>query len=94
MTTIKITDLNGAKEAFPRSAINNVYRITHHDITNVHLEVDVEAVGKAIDKTMPCNCIPAYKDRGLSAPDCPNCNYKEDLVDLFVKLTGARLVRK
>lgn len=35
---------------------------------------------KLIDSIMPCSCIPAYKDRNLSAPDCPNCNYRDDIV--------------
>ena len=34
-----------------------------------------------ITATMPCTCIPAYKDRGMSAPDCPRCNYADDLAD-------------
>lgn len=34
-----------------------------------------------VDSIMPCNCIDAYKLRNLSAPDCPNCNYKDDLVE-------------
>ena len=39
-----------------------------------------EWLEKIIDEVMPCSCIPAYKDRNLTAPDCANCNYKEDLV--------------
>ena len=38
-----------------------------------------------IERIMPCNCIPAYKDRGLSAPDCPYCNYGEDIEQYVVK---------
>jgi hypothetical protein len=43
--------------------------------------VNGKDIGKIIDNTMPCNCIDAYKKRNLIAPDCPNCNYKEDLVE-------------
>ena len=27
------------------------------------------------EATMPCNCGEAYTSRGLTAPDCPRCNY-------------------
>lgn len=105
----KLTDLNRANEALPAKNVRchhqniNPEQLCYvckgeNDVVDslgsVHLEVDVEEVKKAIDSVMPCNCIPAYKDRLMSAPDCPNCNYKDDLVYLFVKLTGARLVSK
>ena len=41
----------------------------------------LEKVGEEIDKIMPCSCHEAYKSRRLSAPDCPNCNFKDDLTE-------------
>lgn len=28
---------------------------------------------------LPCICLPDYKDRNLTQPDCPRCNYGEDV---------------
>ena len=53
-----------------------------------------------LSKIMPCSCIDAYKLRKISAPDCCNCNYIEDIVywviqdrkrivEPLVKLDGA-----
>lgn len=43
-----------------------------------------ESVIKELDKIMPCSCIDAYKLRNLSAPDCCNCNYVEDIADFVL----------
>ena len=44
-----------------------------------------------IKKAMPCSCIPAYKDRGLSAPDCAFCNHADDIAELIIQ-DRARIV--
>lgn len=30
---------------------------------------------------LPCWCVDAYKDRNLSQPDCPRCNFADDLIE-------------
>jgi hypothetical protein len=46
---------------------------------------DREKLADIVNKTMPCNCIDDYKKRNLSAPDCPNCNYAEDIIEKVLK---------
>lgn len=59
------------------------------DLCNADLAKRLEGVEEVIDKTMPCECHPGFKDRGLEDPDCPNHNYKEDLVEnITTCLTG------
>ena len=42
---------------------------------------DVRELLRMIDD-IPCTCDIAYKSRGLSAPDCPRCNYVDkDIVE-------------
>ena len=40
----------------------------------------------AAESYMGCICDRAYTDRGRSAPDCPRCNYAEDIADAMVKI--------
>jgi len=54
------------------------------DYQKLRERVSVEKINKIIDEIMPCSCISAYKDRGLTAPDCANHNYKEDLSEQIV----------
>jgi hypothetical protein len=54
------------------------------DYQKLRERVSVERINKIIDDVMPCSCISAYKDRGLTAPDCANHNYKEDLSEQIV----------
>ena len=54
------------------------------DYQKLRERVSVEKIDKIIDEIMPCSCISAYKDRGLTAPDCANHNYKEDLSEQIV----------
>ena len=39
---------------------------------------------KGLKNVLPCSCIPAYKDRGLSAPDCAYCNHADDVIDFIL----------
>lgn len=39
-----------------------------------------------VNEVLPCWCDAAYKDRGLAAPDCPRCQFADDVVDLIVRL--------
>lgn len=50
-----------------------------------------EKIIKSLTEIMPCNCIAAYKLRSLSAPDCPNCNYVEEIAD-FILAEKRRIV--
>jgi hypothetical protein len=34
-----------------------------------------------IDASMKCNCGAAYRDRGLTDPNCVRCNYGDDLAE-------------
>jgi hypothetical protein len=37
---------------------------------------------KEMIRIIPCTCDEAYRSRGLTAPDCPRCNYvDEDLIN-------------
>lgn len=36
-----------------------------------------------VENLIECNCDEMYKSRGLSAPDCPQCNYAEDVIKLM-----------
>jgi len=51
---------------------------------------DMDKMREKILEIMPCTCIPAYKDRGLSAPDCASCNYGEELADYITELLEAK----
>jgi len=33
---------------------------------------------KEMIRAIPCTCDEAYKSRGLTAPDCPRCNYVDE----------------
>lgn len=49
----------------------------------------VKEIGNIIDKFMPCSCMDDYKKRNMSAPDCCNCNHKEDLATaIYSRLKG------
>lgn len=39
-----------------------------------------------VKNLIECNCDEAYKSRGLSAPDCPQCNYAEDVIELIKQI--------
>lgn len=36
----------------------------------------------AVHAILPCWCDSAYKDRGLAQPDCPRCNFANEVIDL------------
>ena len=36
-----------------------------------------------VNALIDCNCGEMYKSRGLCAPDCPQCNYAEDVIELI-----------
>lgn len=38
-----------------------------------------------LNKIIPCSCIEAYTSRSMSAPDCANCNYVEELADFIIQ---------
>lgn len=48
----------------------------------------------AADKLVPCTCIDAYRDRGLTDPQCANCEFAAEIADAMVALARdfARLV--
>ena len=31
-------------------------------------------------RVLPCWCVEDYKERDLTQPDCPRCNFAEDLI--------------
>ncbi|HDY88086.1 MAG TPA: hypothetical protein ENH82_08245 [bacterium] len=39
-------------------------------------------IEQKVKNLIDCNCDEAYKSRGLSAPDCPQCNYAEYVIEL------------
>lgn len=91
----KLTDLNGAREALPEVDAVKVWATGnnekyYHDLTDIHLEVDVEAMAKAI-------CLAEYPD--VYIWDHLNENEKEFYRKLARGTSGtilewARLVRK
>ena len=40
-------------------------------------------IEQKVKNLIDCNCDEAYKSRGLSAPDCPQCNYAEYVIELM-----------
>ena len=51
-------------------------------------------INEVIDRYMPCSCIDAYKKRNMSAPDCANCNHKEELSEAIHELIKRKLKGK
>ena len=45
-----------------------------------------EEILEELKKELPRTCIDAYKDRGLCAHDCPQCNYIEGVAEIVKKL--------
>jgi hypothetical protein len=41
-----------------------------------------EEIVEKVKKILPCTCDMAYTDRFLTDPNCPFCNYGEDIIDL------------
>lgn len=100
MTTIKITDLNGAKEALPQkvketrtSCVDEPYAICRginksvRRIQKVHLEVDVGAMTGQIGQIY---CLPQHSDKIIDS------SLLLDIVDKLSKSPDkwTRLVRK
>lgn len=44
-----------------------------------------EKLIKELDKIIPCSCISAYTERSMSAPDCAQCNYIEEIADFILE---------
>ena len=42
---------------------------------------------------LPCICLPDYKDRNLTQPDCPRCNYGDDIAEALRKVGEAEYAR-
>jgi len=42
----------------------------------------------AVNTAMPCWCDKAYTDRGLIQPDCPRCNFDQEVVDAILALVA------
>ena len=38
---------------------------------------------KDINDILPCTCGEIYKSRNLSAPDCPYCQYSDEIIRLY-----------
>ena len=69
----------------------------HDDAMSTWLEGGVpteKEINEVIDRYMPCSCIDAYKKRNMSAPDCANCNHKEDLSEAIHSLIKRKLKGK
>ncbi len=49
-------------------------------------------IEEQVKNLIDCNCDEAYKSRGLSAPDCPQCNYAEYVVELAESYAKERAV--
>ena len=47
---------------------------------------DIQARAKRIvEGIVPCSCPDYYTSRGLTEPECPRCNFAEDLIEAITK---------
>ena len=54
---------------------------THHERSARAARIRAARIRAVVLRVLPCWCVDAYKDRGLIQPDCPRCNFAEDLIE-------------
>ena len=80
---VKVTEWEKEIEDYILHECGIDYR--HKDDIMILVKLEIK---KAVNEMseMPCNCESAYKDRGLSSPDCPKCNW--DYSDEILRKRG------